>query len=152
MSIHLFREVEKLKKMIRDFNIAPLVTYVGRVDGVVRETLMKNCLFGIYPSRFEDFPRVPLEFTALEKPLICANVPGLTWGPGRVAIKVNSNEPRELTQALIKMATDKVMRDEMKKHCPPFAKQYGWNSIAKQYAQFCHEVIELEKQRKGKQR
>lgn len=141
-------EEKKLKKMILDFNISRLVEFVGRVDGKKREDLMKHSMFGIYPSRFEDFPLVPLEFAALNKPLICADVLGMAWVPEKVAIKVDSNNPNNLADALVKMATDKKMRIEMKKHCRPFAKKYGWNAIAKQYEEFCYEVIKIEMQKK----
>lgn len=143
-----YDQEKKLKKMILDFNVSHIVEFVGRVDGKRREDIMKNSMFGIYPSRFEDFPLVPLEFASLEKPLICANVAGMTWVPENVAMKVDSDNPNNLSHALIKMATDKKMRIEMKKHCRPFAKQYGWNAIAKQYEEFCLEVIRMEEQKK----
>lgn len=143
-----YDQEKKLKKMILDFNIPHMVEFVGRVDGKKREDLMKNSMFGIYPSRFEDFPLVPLEFAALNKPLICADVLGMNWVPQNVAIKINSNNSNNLSQALIKMATDKKMRIEMKEHCRPFAKQYGWDRIAKQYEEFCFEVIKMEAQKK----
>ncbi len=138
-------EESGLKKMIADFGISNFVEFIGRVDGEKREELMKNCMFGIYPSRFEDFPLVPLEFASLKKPLICADVPGMSWVPNDVAIKVKSDDPNSLAEALTTMATDKSLREKMRKYCRPFAQKYGWNSIAKQYADYCYEVIELEK-------
>lgn len=137
-------EEEKLKELILKNNLSKKVSFVGRVDGYKKEWLLAHAQFGIYPSRFEDFPLVPLEFTALNKPMVIFDVPGLKWVSPKVSIRAKAENAAALSQALVEM-TQPTKRKQLKKYCRPFAKQYGWNAIAKQYEAFCHEVIELEK-------
>lgn len=142
-------EERALKKMIKEKSISRFVEFIGRVDGKRKEDLIANCMFGIYPSRFEDFPLVPLEFTAMGKPVVCVNVPGLAWVTEAVSIKAEPGNPRSLARAIQMMTLDKQKRERLKKNARPFARQYGWNAIAKQYADFCQEVIDLEKDKQN---
>lgn len=140
-------EEDKLKSLIQKNKVSKIVSYVGRVDGDSKEKLLANSSFGIYTSRFEDFPLVPLEYASFGKPLICFDVPGLSWVPEEVSIKVKPFDTTKLAKSLTDIATDKILRDKKKKYCRPFAKKYGWNAIAKEYENFCHEVIEMEAQK-----
>lgn len=137
-------EEEGLKKLIIDKKVSSFVEFIGRVDGKKKEDLIANCLFGLYPSRFEDFPLVPLEFTGMNKPLVCVDVPGLKWVSDEVALKAIPGDAKDLARCINEMTTNTEKRLEMKKNSRPFAKQYGWDSIAKQYADFCYEVIAKE--------
>lgn len=136
---------QALKKMIKKQGVSSFVEFIGRVDGKKKEQLLANCMFGVYPSRFEDFPLVPLEFTGMGKPIVCMDVDGLAWVTEDVAIKAQPGDVTSLANALLTMTIDKQKRAELKKNARPFAKQYGWNNIAKQYASYCNEVIEMEK-------
>lgn len=136
---------QALKKMIKQQGVSSFVEFIGRVDGKKKEQLLANCMFGVYPSRFEDFPLVPLEFAGMGKPIVCMDVDGLAWVPNDVAIKAQPGDAKSLAEALLTMTIDKHKRAERKKNARPFAKQYGWNNIAKQYAEYCHEVVALDK-------
>lgn len=142
-------EEEALKNMITVRGVSSFVEFIGRVDGKKKEQLIANCMFGLYPSRFEDFPLVPLEFTGMGKPVVCFDVPGLAWVTKDVAIKAKAGSAKSLATALLTMATDKTKRTSMKKNARPFAKQYGWTNIAKQYAGFCYKVVAMDKAEKA---
>lgn len=135
---------QALKKMIKQQGVSSFVEFIGRVDGKKKEQLLANCMFGVYPSRFEDFPLVPLEFTGMGKPIVCMDVDGLAWVTKDVALKVQPGDAKSLAEALLTMTIDKTTRAKLKKNARPFAKQYGWNNIAKQYAEYCKEVIALD--------
>lgn len=135
---------EKLMNLIQKYNLSEYVSFVGRVDGKKKETLIANASFGVYPSRFEDFPLVPLEFTGMNKPLVCYDIKGLKWVSDKVAIKANPFSVKSLEKAFLRIVNTKT-RNLMKKHCRAFARQYGWNAITKEYEKFCHDVISMEK-------
>lgn len=143
-------EEHALRKMIQNKGVSNIVTFIGRVDGKKKEQLIANCMFGLYPSRFEDFPLVPLEFTGMGKPIVCVDVNGLAWVTKDVSIKAKPGNAKSLAKALIEMATDKVKRTQLKRNARPFAKQYGWTNIAKQYADYCKEVVAMDKAAKTK--
>jgi glycosyltransferase involved in cell wall biosynthesis len=138
-------EEEKLRTLITEKGLVGKVSFVGRVDGQLKMNLLANCTFGVYPSRFEDFPLVPLEYAALSKPLVCFDILGLKWIPTNAAIKAQAFDVDDLAQGLLKLATDENLRNQMKLAAVPFAKQYGWDSIAKQYAEFSYEILEMER-------
>jgi len=140
----------KLKKIIAQKRLNGLVSFAGRVDGKEKIQLLANARFGIYASRFEDFPLVPLEFTALGKPMVSFDIPGLAWVSQDVSIKAKPFDADELGAALVKLSTDDKLLSKMEKYCRPFAEQYGWDNISKDYAGFCSKVLELEARRTKK--
>jgi len=141
-------EENKLKSLIQKNKLSDIVSFVGRVDGDLKEKLLANSMFGIYTSRFEDFPLVPLEYASFGKPLICFDVPGLLWVPEKVSIKVKPFDTAKFADALTSIVSNKNLRDKKKSHCRSFAKKYGWDAIAKKYEEFCYEVIRMEAQNK----
>lgn len=141
-------EEKKLKNLIKNYKLSSKVKFIGRVDGEQKVKLLANSLFGIYPSRFEDFPLVPLEYASLNKPLVCFDIPGLAWVPSTIALKIKAFETSNLAQAIYAITNDRMLRGRLKKHCRGFAKKYGWNEIAKKYAQFCKEVIKIDSKRR----
>ncbi len=143
-------EEEKLKKLIKNSNLSDRISFIGRVDGQRKAKLLADARFGIYTSRFEDFPLVPLEFTGFGKPLVCFDITGLRWIPHEVALKVPSFDVQKLSEALITMNEDTKKLSKMSEMCRPFAKKYGWNRIAEEYAELCQEVISIDKRRKSK--
>jgi glycosyltransferase involved in cell wall biosynthesis len=137
-------EEQALRKMIKQNGVSSFVEFIGRVDGKKKEALIAHCMFGVYPSRFEDFPLVPLEFAAMGKPIVCMDVDGLAWVTKDVSIKSIPGDAKSLAKALLTMTIDKATRARLKKNARPFAKQYGWNAIARQYAEYAREVIAID--------
>lgn len=140
-------EEKKLKLLIKNKKLENIVSFVGRVDGPKKTNLIANSMFGIYPSRFEDFPLVPLEFSSHKKPLVCFDIKGLAWVPEDVSIKAIPFDVNSLAKAITLMVTDRKLRSELIKNTRPFAKRYGWNNITKEYEKFFFDVIKMEKQR-----
>lgn len=140
-------EEKMLKNLIKTYRLSSKVKFIGRVDGKQKIKLLANSLFGIYPSRFEDFPLVPLEYASLNKPLVCFDIPGLAWVPTTIALKIKPFETSILAQSIYTIGNDRMLRNRLKKHCRKFAKKYGWNEIAKKYAKFCKEVIKIDSKR-----
>ncbi len=135
----------KLQQLIIDKKIEQQVKFVGRVDGQAKLDLLANARFGVYPSRFEDFPLVPLEFTALNKPLVTFDIPGLSWLNATVAMKAQSFSTDALGAALVKLSTDDELLTHMERACRPFAQQYDWDSLVQDYLRFFNEILEIEK-------
>lgn len=138
----------KLRKMIAQSEFADRLSFVGRVDGEQKMELLANAKFGLYPSRFEDFPLVPLEFAAFSKPLVCFDVTGLRWVPRDVSMKAASGSAADLARVLVEMNTNDAARRALAAQCRDFAAKYGWNRIAEEYAEFCAEVMALDRRRR----
>lgn len=140
-------EEEKLSKMIKKLKLSDRVQFIGRIEAHEKERWISRALCGVYPSRFEDFPLVPLEFASMGKPLISFNIEGLAWVPETISVKAKAFKVEELASALNKVSTDKEFRKSLRKGCRAFARNYGWNKISKKYEIFCRDVIVMN--RKG---
>lgn len=139
-------EERKLLDLIKSKKLEGTVSFIGRVDGQKKTNLIANSMFGIYPSRFEDFPLVPLEFASHKKPLVCFDIKGLAWVPENVAIKAESFDVNSLAKAITQMVDNKKLRSNLSKNARPFARKYGWDSIAKEYENYFFDVLEMEQQ------
>ncbi len=138
------QEELKLKKMIEQKGLQQSVFFVGRADGKRKLDLLANSMFGVYPSRFEDFPLVPLEFASLGKPMVCFDIKGLKWVTNNVSTKVKPFDVNALALALSRLTQDIKHRNSLKKDARTFAKNYGWKKISKMYEQFFFDVINME--------
>ena len=143
-------EEAKLKKLIAESGLAGRVHFIGRVDGARKTELLANAKFGVYPSRFKDFPLVPLEYAVFGKPIVCFDVRGLRWVPHSVSLKAKPFDADDLARQLSVMNSDGELRAKLAGQCRPFAAKYGWNRIAEEYAEFCAEVMALERRRHEK--
>lgn len=138
-------EEEKLVALIKKNKLENTVSFIGRIDGKEKEKLIAESFCGMYPSRFEDFPLVPLEFTGMGKPLICFDIEGLKWVSKDVSIKAKPFSDTSLAQAIRDMTKDKDLRAILRKNSKPFARKYGWNEISKEYEKYCFDVLDMER-------
>ena len=142
-------EERKLRKLIEDYGVGDDVEFIGRVDGERKAELLANCSFGIYPSRWEDFPLVPLEFAAFGKAMVSFDIEGLKWVPSQVSRKARSFDADSLAEQILAIGGNPSLREALIPECKNFARGYGWNSIAREYADFCQQVLVLENLRKS---
>ncbi len=138
-------EEKRLVGLIKKKKLEGKVRFVGRADGKKKELLLRGAKFGVYPSRFEDFPLVPLEYTSFSKPVVCFDVAGMKWVTDDVSLKARPFRVDELSQKLIEISTNSKLRLKLSKSARPFARKYGWNNISRDYANFCREVVDLDK-------
>lgn len=138
-------EEDKLNNLITKLNLPERVRFVGRVDGKRKELLLSTCLFGVYPSRFEDFPLTPLEYASFGKPLVCFDIPGLKWLHQDVSVKARPFDIRGLSKAILEVSRNQTSRNDFQIKCRDFAKKYGWKNIAQNYEDFFQEVLDIEK-------
>lgn len=141
-------EEKKLNDLISKYKLESKIKFVGRADGQKKENLLKDAMFGIYPSRFEDFPLVPLEYTSFSKPVVCFDVEGMKWVPDSVSLKAKPFKVDELSMMLQEMTKNSKLRVKLSQAARPFARKYGWNQIAKEYEDFCRDVVEIDNLRR----
>ena len=75
--------------------------------------IFASCLALIFPSLYEGFGMPVLEAMALEKPVICSNVASLPEVAGDAAFYVDPRKPREIVNAIERIATDKDLRKRL---------------------------------------
>jgi glycosyltransferase involved in cell wall biosynthesis len=75
--------------------------------------IFASCLALVFPSLYEGFGMPVLEAMALEKPVICSNVTSLPEVAGDAAFYVDPRKPREIANAIERIATDKDLRKRL---------------------------------------
>ena len=92
---------------------------------------------------------MPLEFAAFGKALVSYDIEGLSWVPEKASRKAKSFDVDSLAEQILAVGGNPSLRQSLIPECRNFAKGYGWNSIALEYADFCHQVVALENLRKA---
>lgn len=70
-------EIEKLNKIIKDYDLDEIVDYLGWISGQEKAQYIKNCDYFILPSYIEGVPISILEAMSYAKPILATNVGGI---------------------------------------------------------------------------
>lgn len=91
------------------------VKFIGYVDDMELKTYYKDCDLFVAPSLFESFGLIFLEAMAWGRPVIGCNIGGIPEivEDGKDGILVQPDNENTLTDAIIKLLTDKDMRVKM---------------------------------------
>jgi len=86
----------------------------------------------VVPSYYESFGMVALEAMACGTPVVASQVGGLAFlvQDGITGFTVPVDEPQKLAEYLIRLISDKDLRQQMGKEAAIFALEYGWEKIA----------------------
>ena len=81
------------------------VDFLGTVSRSRVATLFRECALVVMPSRFEGLPLVALEAAWAGRPVVAADVPGLSEAvvPGETALMVPPEDPEALATAIVQL-------------------------------------------------
>src|SRR3989338_1037107 len=134
------KELKKLKQIVDKFDIDKYVIFEGRVSGRKKETLLNYAACAVIPSRFETYSLVGLEAMAHGLPIVCFDIKGLSWIPGKAAKKVRAFDTDKLSKAISQVVSDPLLRNYMKIEGIKYARKFTWNSISKLYDDYIRHV------------
>jgi glycosyltransferase involved in cell wall biosynthesis len=111
-------EREALESLARSLGVAPLVTFLGRVDELCKQALYDLCEVYVMPSRLvpgrplEGFGIVFLEAAVAARPCVAGRVGGTADAvvDGVTGLRVDSSDPRETLAALDRLLRDGALR------------------------------------------
>lgn len=111
-------QLHKFNKMAKNLGLADRVNFVGRVESVKLEKLYAEAEMVIVPSITpETFGLVGLEAMSFAKPVVAANVGGISmWlQHNENGLLFSSGNSEELAQAIIKLHKEPELRENMGK-------------------------------------
>lgn len=131
---------EKFLQIIKDENLKNVI-YKGKVQGQQKEDLLKNCLALVQPSRFEIFPFTILEAAAHGKPTIAFKIENLDEIVKDRGILVPAFNESAFGEAMLALATNENLRNDLDQKAHAWAKNHLWDKIAKQQETFYLDVL-----------
>lgn len=133
-------EVAKLKKVIQDKELSKCVVLKGRVNGKMKDTLLRNASCLVISSRFETYSLVALEAMSQGTPIVCFSIEGLSWIPQTIAKKVKPFSVTRFSKAFTDIISDKEETTVMIQNGTKYARQFTWEKIGKEYGKYIEEI------------
>ena len=148
--LHAFAEVERvpdirlliigegeyrrsLEDLARQLQITDHVQFTGFVDEQTKVRLLQEAWFMVNTSAKEGWGLTVIESNACGTPVLASNVPGLRDAikDGTTGILYPYGNVGELTQKMVELLTDDVLRARLGQSAVEWAKTFDWNIVAK---------------------
>lgn len=128
----LSAEMLRLQGLREDYGLSELVTFLGARSQDTLPYYYSAAEAVVVPSYYESFGMVALEAMACGTPVVASQVGGLAFlvQDGITGFTVPVDEPQKLAEYLIRLISDKDLRQQMGKEAAIFALEYGWEKIA----------------------
>ena len=126
---------EPITRVIVENNLESDVLFPGFVAEAELPYWFQAAECFVYPSQYEGFGMPPLEALASGTPVITSNVSSLPEAVGDAALLVDPKSSMEIADALVRVWTDKTLRQEMKARGVRHARQFTWTRTAQNTAQ-----------------
>jgi phosphatidyl-myo-inositol alpha-mannosyltransferase len=125
-------EIKSLNSLIERYGLKDRIILVNRVELQDKALLFSKAVATVIPSRFETFSLVALESISYSKPVICFDIPQLSWIPEMYAYKVTPFDVKQLARAIDRLTMLRVT--VLPEHSiKPYLRQFTWDSIVSQF-------------------
>lgn len=123
---------KEFKQIAKDLGIAKDVIFTGYIIGDELVPLFKNAEFFIMPSLYEGFGTTVLEAFATGTPAIVSGVSSIPELAGDAALMVNPLNVQEISDAMMKVATDDKLRYDLRQKGFKQVEKFDWKKCAKE--------------------
>lgn len=140
-------EMTRLKSLSAEHGLGDLVTFLGRRGQDNLPYYYSAAEAVIMPSHYESFGMVALEAMACGTPVVASEVGGLAFlvQDGVSGYHFPADDPETLSERLITLIEDKVLRQRMSTQAAEIAKEYTWEKIAARIAVVYEDVVKGER-------
>jgi phosphatidyl-myo-inositol alpha-mannosyltransferase len=132
------KQLKLLTQMITDLKLTDRVRCVGKVEGKRKEILLSKAVCLVVPSRFETFSLSALEAVMAGIPVVAFQIPGLSWLPERVTMRVPAYSTSRLGNAMQQATKPKKVLPRLSDH---FIREHSWQHIGAQYQRYVTAVL-----------
>jgi glycosyltransferase involved in cell wall biosynthesis len=120
------------KQIVKDLGLVKDVIFTGYVVGDELVPLFKNADFFVMPSLYEGFGMTVLEAFATGTPAIVSNVSSIPEVAGDAAMKIDPINTEEISEAMVKFATDENLKAEFREKGKRQVEKFNWEKCARE--------------------
>jgi glycosyltransferase involved in cell wall biosynthesis len=116
------------------------VDVVGHVSAERREALFRDAAFMAFPSYAEGFGLPPLEAMARGVPTICSTGTAMDETLGSAALRVPAEDVRGWTDALLRLAREDTLGQELRRAGPEQARRFSVERMARAHVELYRSI------------
>jgi len=136
------RGFDREQRLIRRLGLEHHVRFLGYVDDEILWQIYRRATALLYVSLYEGFGFPVLEAMACGVPVIASNVSSLPEVAGDAAVLVDPRRPADIADALVRILEDRGFREELVQRGLRRAKDFSWESAARQILAIVKELLE----------
>jgi len=136
-------EMARLQSLQERSGLEDLVAFLGKRSQDSLPYYYSAAEAVVVPSHYESFGMVALEAMACGTPVVASQVGGLAFlvQDSITGFTVPVEEPQVLAEKLAWLVQNREARDKMGENAARFARDYGWEKIAKRITQVYREML-----------
>lgn len=124
-------DMERIRAELGSEGLADRVHPLGFVSDAALRALYRRASMYVHPSLYEGFGLTLLEAMAAETPVITSNRSSLPEIAGDAALLVDPSDPNAIAQAIMQIAQDQSLSEELRAKGLVRARQFSWASTAR---------------------
>ncbi len=133
--------MEDFKKHLIELGIDAHIIMTGYVTDDELIWLYRNCYANLYPSLFEGFGLPVLEGMQFGAPTITSNSTSIPEVAGDAAILIDPEDVEGLSQAMLRLASNREERDQLSKSGVKQAESFNWQNSTTALIQLYEEAL-----------
>lgn len=139
--------MEDFQKHLSTLGIENQIVMTGYVSDDELIWLYRNCYANLYPSLFEGFGLPVLEGMQFGAPTLTSNSTSIPEVAGGAAILLAPDDTEIWAQAMLRLAGNRLERDQLSSAAQEQAKRFDWRRSAKALLQLYQEAVASPKRR-----
>ncbi|MCX6252594.1 MAG: glycosyltransferase family 1 protein [Bacteroidetes bacterium] len=133
-------ELDRILEEIGDNSLINRIILTGYVINTDLPAIYSLCEVFLYPSLRESFGIPMLEAMACGGPVITSNTSSMPEIAGLAAFIVDPYKPEEITQAMIRLTEEKLLKDDLVQKGFIQAAKFSWRAMAENVLEIYREV------------
>jgi glycosyltransferase involved in cell wall biosynthesis len=139
--------MEDFQKHLTELGVDGQIVMTGYVSDDELVWLYRNCYANLYPSLFEGFGLPVLEGMQFGAPTLTSNATSIPEVAGRAAILLAPEDTEGWAQAMLRLAKNRVERDQLSAAALLQAARFNWQASATALLQLYEEALASPKRR-----
>jgi len=116
--------------LIKELDLEKHIQLLGYVPLEDLVSLYNLAEMTVFPSYYECFPAIPLDANACGCPVVTSKTGGTPEAAGDAALYVNPTDVSEIAEAIIKVMSDKQVKEDLLEKGFLNAKRFSWRKTA----------------------